>query len=86
MRQGNFALVDSYSVLFFQNQFIENCQNLLAVDVHAVQRRPKIRFVPPGLRPFLKNWFWNVDVLPQRFRRVSTEEQTIENGSLPLWR
>jgi hypothetical protein len=63
--------LDARTVLFIENQAVEDCQDLFAVIVNALEVIPEMFFEIFGSQPFVKHGTRDVNVLPESLYRVT---------------
>ena len=78
------GLVDANAVFFFQDQFIENSEDLLAVAVHTSEGIAEIFFVSARLQPFVQQRARDIDVPSEVVGRVTPQKEAVENRRFPL--
>jgi len=70
--------------LFASDQFVEDRQNLLAVQESPLQFLPHRLLIAVAKHQLVQEFPGNVDIPAQSFSRVSPEEQPVEQGCLAL--
>jgi hypothetical protein len=80
------ASLDADAVLFFENQLVEDGQDLFAVTIHAAQGIAEIAFIAMRMQPLIKEWPRNVDIPAQGIGRVAAQKKAVENCRFPLRR
>jgi len=78
------TLLQLRTPLLVPDQTVEDGENLLAVDVDALQGFPEWFFEVSRFQPFIQHRRRHVNVLSQRFHGMSAQKQSIEKGRLPL--
>src|ERR1700730_3580718 len=78
------TLLQLRTPLLVPDQTVEDGEDLLAIDVDALQGFPEWFFEVSGFQPFIQHRRRHVNILSQRFHGVAAQKQSIEKGRLPL--
>jgi len=79
-------LLNSQAHLLVGDQTVKNCQNLLAVGVHALQVVAEGSFKIVSFHPLIHHGARYVNVLPEGFYIMAAKEKAIKECRFPLWR
>jgi len=80
-----FELLDAGLVLLVQDEPVKNSQDLLAVTVDFLKGFPEGHLEIRRSKPLIEHIPRYINILAQVFYRMSTEEQSVKEGRLPLW-